>query len=229
MPSTPQHKTTDSYAIFNASLSGMSAERGGRLVFEGLNLSISNSDLVSLVGANGSGKSTLLRTIAGLIEARSGSVAATGDQFETNDFSQSFIYLGHEKGLKLGLALKENCRFWFQSMTGHRLDEDNYQKCLGQLSIQHLSEQPVKYFSSGQRQRSALMRFLLLPRPIWLMDEPMVGLDSDSKQVLGDMIKRHRAKGGAAIIATHDALDEPSQTLSLDDFQPSLKNESFWA
>jgi len=225
MPSALQHTIPGSYTVFNASIRGMSAERGGRLVFEDLKLSMSNGDLISLIGANGSGKSTLLRTIAGLIK---GSLEASGDQFETNDFSQSFIYLGHEKGLKLGLTLKENCRFWFQSMIGHRLNEDNYQKCLSQLSISHLSEQPVKYFSSGQRQRSALMRFLLLPKPIWLMDEPMVGLDSDSKQVLNDMIKQHRGSGGAAIVATHDALDEPSQVLSLDDFQPSVNNKSFW-
>ncbi len=211
---------------------GLACYRGGRQVFEDLSFTLGPGDIVFLKGKNGSGKSTLLRVIAGLVPAESDGLSYGEEEWHQGDAatSETLIYSGHDHGLKPALTLAENCQNLVRLMTGAALDEGRLVEAAEVFDLTRLLYQPVRYFSSGQRHRSNLMRFLVLTRPIWLMDEPTVGLDAQNRTVLAAMIERHQKAGGMALIATHDEINLKGKTLDMKDFQPKKPDaqKDYW-
>ncbi len=77
------------------------------------------------------------------------------------------------------------------------------------MGLADLADLPARMLSSGQKRRLALARLALAPAPLWLLDEPTVGLDTASVTRLGSLLATHRAAGGAVIAATHLPLPLP--------------------
>ena len=218
---------TDANPIFDSgtrlSGSALACRRGGRRVFEGLDFEVQAGDFLCLTGKNGSGKSTFLRLLAGFIRKSSGVISYTqgGD---AADFlvSDDFTLVGHQNGLKPGFSLRENASFYYKLMTGSAPAAERLQIAAGIFALGPLLDEPVQYFSSGQRHRSALMRLPLVARQIWLMDEPTVGLDADNRAALAALIQHHMACGGIVIAATHDPMGVAGSVLDMDQFQPDI-------
>jgi len=74
---------------------------------------------------------------------------------------------------------------------------------LAAVGLSHLGDLPVRFFSAGQKRRLALARLLVRAAPIWLLDEPTLGLDTASVERFGGMLAEHRAAGGVVLAATH--------------------------
>ncbi len=204
--------------------------RGGRMVFEKLSFQIEAGDFLHLSGQNGSGKSTLLRLLAGLLQAKEGSVFFKGEHMLEADVaaSLSVIYSGHQAGLKPVLTLRENADLFVKTMTGNTLGYETLLEAAAQLDLVDLLDTPVRYFSSGQTHRSALLRFCLLDRVIWLMDEPTVGLDTENRDRLTTIMKKHLDAGGIIIAASHDPIDISGKTLKMIDYSPQHTTQSYW-
>lgn len=83
---------------------------------------------------------------------------------------------------------------------------------------------PVRYLSTGQRKRAALARLLGQGQLVWLLDEPLSGLDTASQELVSELVKEHLDGQGVALIASHQPLDVPGlQTLALEDYAPPLE------
>ncbi|MEZ5934310.1 MAG: ATP-binding cassette domain-containing protein [Alphaproteobacteria bacterium] len=76
-------------------------------------------------------------------------------------------------------------------------------RALETFGLERLVDTPGRFLSSGQRRRLSLARLVAGERPIWLLDEPGVGLDAESRERLERAIDRHRATGGITVVATH--------------------------
>ena len=74
------------------------------------------------------------------------------------------------------------------------------------LGLSHLALVPVRLLSSGQLKRSTLARAAASGAPLWLLDEPLNGLDSDGARRLGGLVERHLESGGAVVAASHQRL-----------------------
>jgi heme exporter protein A len=205
---------------------GLACRRGGRLVFSDLSFDVHEGQYLCLKGQNGSGKSTLLRLIAGLSPLHDGTLEFSGSE---SALKNSLILVGHQTGLKPGLSLRENSSLFHQVMTGQRLDAETLLVAAEAFSLTPYLDDPVQYFSSGQRHRASLMRLLLVPRRIWLMDEPTVGLDAENRQRLTICMQNHMADGGIIIAATHDPITLEAMDLNLDDYtgRTSLDTEGW--
>lgn len=191
-------------------------------MFDALDFSFQAGDFVCLTGKNGSGKSTFLRFLAGFIHPeRGGLTYRRADDTFSEIVPDDFLLSGHQNGLKPGLTLRENADFFVRLMTGMPASAAAQERAVGVFSMAALLDEPVQYFSSGQRHRAALMRFALVDRQVWLMDEPTVGLDADNRAALASMITDHIARGGVVVAATHDPLGVPGITLDMDAFQPA--------
>jgi heme exporter protein A len=185
-------------------------ERGGRVVFDGLRFSLSTGELLELTGPNGSGKSSLLRLIAGLNEASAGRLALEGGHDELAIGQQAHL-VAHQDAVKQVLTVAENLAFWQGFMGG-----GDVAAALAAFDLARLAGFPAGLLSAGQKRRLALARLVLVPRVLWLLDEPTVGLDAASRASLAEVMTAHLGRGGMIIAATHASLGlEPHQRLDL--------------
>lgn len=183
--------------------------RGGRTVFDDLSFTLSPGEVLLLEGPNGAGKSTLLRLCAGLLTPASGQISWCGQA----QLALHSHYLGHMLGLKRGLTARENLSC-AAARAGGSLPE---MTALG-MNLEEFIDLPVRLLSSGQRQRVALAFLAIVPRPIWLLDEPESGLDAASRGALQAALASHQQRAGVALIATHHAeLFQPTAMLSFGD------------
>ena len=188
----------------------LTCERGGRIVFRNVSLSLKPGQLMQLTGPNGSGKSSLLRLIAGLNEAQAGAIALEGGDGELT-IGQQAHYIAHQEAVKTALSVHENLAFWRDFMGGGDVGE-----ALAAFDLTRLSSYPAGLLSAGQKRRLALARLLLAPRVLWLLDEPTVGLDTASLARLSKVMAAQLDKGGMIIAATHVPLGrEPDCRLDL--------------
>ena len=209
---------------------GLAASRGGRRVFEGLGFELHAGGLLYLRGPNGSGKSTLLRLIAGFGTARAGSLTyGDSDWTDTSPaYDAALLYAGHDNALKPVLTLRENAAAYCALMTGKPPADARLEGAARLFGLTTLLDRTARFFSSGQKHRANLMRFALLDRPLWLMDEPTVGLDSANRQALADLMTAHLAAGGMIIAATHDPIGVTGEELMLDNFSPTAVLDEVW-
>jgi heme exporter protein A len=168
--------------------------RGGRLLFESLDLALLPRDALQIAGPNGSGKSSLIRLAAGLLRAERGLV-------DRSRLALADDALALDRELPLGLALA----FWATPV-------DATMEALG---IGHLADVPVKLLSSGQAKRATLARVAASQSPLWLLDEPLNALDGDGTERLASLIRRHLDSGGAVLAASHQALPGEWRMLEL--------------
>jgi heme exporter protein A len=116
-------------------------------------------------------------------------------------------YVGHLNALKASLTVEENAAFWCRFLGGRR---DGLDAALAAFGLAALRDMPVAYLSAGQKRRLGLARVLLAHRPIWLLDEPTVSLDSAAQAALTRTVEGHLAKGGLVVAATHAPLGLPN-------------------
>lgn len=188
---------------------GLAAFRGERLVFRDLTFAVPAGGALVLAGPNGSGKSTLLRVLAGLGRAEAGRVLWDGHDAlaDRTEHAGRVAYIGHLDGLKLGLTVAENLKFYAalsagsQRHTGFRRHDEK--EALAALALTDLADLPARMLSAGQKRRLALSRLALTAAPLWLLDEPTVGLDVAAIGRFGALLQRHRDRGGIVVAATH--------------------------
>ncbi len=197
--------------------------RGERLVFAGLEFRLGAGDALILAGPNASGKSSLLRLMALLLRPWRGALAWDGaDVAEYPDRHRARLrYVGHLDGVKPMLTVVESLEFW-AALDGGGDVGGRVRQALDRFGLARLGAVPARYLSAGQKRRLNLARLLLRPAPVWLLDEPSVGLDEPSIAQLGEVLAEHRARGGMVVAATHIDLPLPgADCLRLDRFAPA--------
>ena len=199
-PSSPVPPAADSAGRF--AVRDLACVRGQRLVFEGLSVSIGDGGALLLRGPNGSGKSTLLRCLAGLLRPAAGAILWDGAAVaaEPEAHRRRLRYLGHQEAVKPQLTVIENLRFGI-SLAG--ADSAKTEPALAALGIATLAGLPARYLSAGQRRRLALARLVAAPAPLWLLDEPLAGLDDAAVGLFTALVAAHRAAGGIAVLSVH--------------------------
>jgi heme exporter protein A len=116
------------------------------------------------------------------------------------------------------LTVGESTRFW----AGLRGGQDRAEAALAAMGLTDLADVAGRFLSSGQRRRTALARVIAGAAPVWLLDEPTVGLDVKSVAALESALAVHRAGGGIVIAATHAPIALPGAAgLDLADFAPA--------
>ncbi len=171
----------------------VSAFRGERLVLDSIGFALEAGGALLLTGPNGAGKSTLLRVIAGLCRMEAGRIMYDG----SDDLAGRVGYIGHQDAIKPGLTAAENLAF-ASALSGRPVAP-----ALAALDLTPLANLPARMLSAGQKRRLALARLVVSGAPLWLLDEPTLGLDTASVARFGAVLAEHRARGGIVIAATH--------------------------
>lgn len=188
----------------------LACRRGERLLFRGLSLDMRAGDACHVTGANGTGKSSLIRILAGLLRPFSGNALRSG----------SVALLDQTLALDEHLPLGKALGFWGRIDRWPDRDDDTAER-MAQLGLSGLLDVPVRYLSTGQRKRAALLRLLGQGADIWLLDEPLNGLDRDAVALVETLVEQHVSGGGLAVVASHQPFGLTAKTeLHLPDFAP---------
>jgi len=184
----------------------LACRRGDRLLFKGLSFELAPGDACHVTGANGTGKTTLIRALAGLTTPYAGEIVASG----------SVGLLDERPALDPELPLGRALAFW------HGIDGHGNSEAVQALGLEPLLEVPVRYLSTGQRKRAGLAVLLNRGADIWLLDEPLSGLDTAAIAQVSALIGAHVGAGGIALVASHQPVAvEGLRTLELGDYVPA--------
>lgn len=165
-----------------------------RPVLQDLSLSIPTGQITAVMAPSGVGKTTLLRILMGLEAADSGQV----EGLEGLRLSAVF----QEDRLCANLSPVSNIRL----VTGSSLSRQEILSALEQTGLSDCAGQPARELSGGQRRRVALLRALLAPWDLLLLDEPFKGLDTETRKQIMDyvLLHFHKKPGRTALLVTHD-------------------------
>jgi heme exporter protein A len=173
----------------------LACRRGERVLFTGLSLALGPGQALQVRGPNGIGKSSLLRILAGLLAPLAGTVEREG----------AVALLDERPALDPHLPLGRALAFWSR-LDGPTADPER-------LGLGDLLDVPVRYLSTGQRKRAALLRLLGQQAPIWLLDEPLNGLDTAAVAAVEALAAEHCAAGGICVVASHQAFTLPDAAM----------------
>jgi heme ABC exporter ATP-binding subunit CcmA len=199
-------------------LRGAVALTGRFPALSGVDLSVGQGEVVSVVGANGAGKTTLLRTCAGLVPVRSGEAFVLGIDLRDDPAAvrRQVGLLGHTPSLYDELTATENLRFALRA-AGAAVERVG--PALERVGMKgRLAKTPVGGLSAGQRRRVALAVLVGRAPALWLLDEPHAGLDPTARTLLAELVAEAVAGGASVVFSSH----EPELAAAMSDRQVSM-------
>lgn len=183
-------------------VSGLACERGDRLLFADLSLSVLPGTLLRVEGPNGAGKTTLLRILSGLHDFYDGDIRWCGDPIRRvrDHCLRNLLYLGHRPGIKPRLTPLENLRSLVSA------PDDRLEWALDAVGLLPFAHSHCDRLSAGQQRRVALARLYLSDHALWILDEAFTAIDRDGVAALEALIEERVRAGGAIILTTHHPL-----------------------
>jgi NitT/TauT family transport system ATP-binding protein len=178
---------------------------------ENVNLSIDDNEFVTLVGASGCGKSTLLRILAGLEYRTSGELSCDGRAINTPGADRAMVFQHYS--LYPWLTVIENIKFSRQlKVNRENLSSSDVEAASGRaeallnlIGLNKVRDAYPNQLSGGMQQRVAIARALMGRPTMLLMDEPFGALDSQTREVMHDLILHiHRIEKTTIVFVTHD-------------------------
>lgn len=179
---------------------------GSKTALDNLNLEIFDGEIFGLIGHNGAGKSTTIKSLVSIIEPTSGNIYVDGQNLNENrlDIKRKIGYVSDTPDMFLKIPAK---LFWEFIGDIYGIDEgtrENRIKYLCDVFDMSGNENlTIEEFSHGMRQKAFIIAALLSDPQIWILDEPMTGLDPQSAYNLKEMMKEHTKNGNTVLFSTH--------------------------
>jgi ABC-2 type transport system ATP-binding protein len=171
-----------------------------------LTLVVPEGKIIGFLGPNGAGKTTTLKIIAGILNADSGSVMINGIDIKERplDAKSQFGYVPDNPDIFLRLKGIEYLNFMgdIYNVPGE-LREKRIQVLSESFEMEAALNDQIQSYSHGMRQKIIIMGVLIHDPSVWILDEPMTGLDPKSSFTLKEMMKSHAAAGKTVFFSTH--------------------------
>lgn len=179
---------------------------GDLVAVNDISLTIPKGEFFAVLGPNAAGKTTTIKIIAGLLKPTSGSVKVAGFDIlaESIEAKRRLAYVPDFPFLYDKLTPWEFLRFMGQLF---RMSEADIQRASRELvprfSLEPFVNKPIEGLSHGTRQRVAIVAALMHDPEVFVIDEPMVGLDPHHARVVKDVLKERSRKGMTVFLSTH--------------------------
>jgi manganese/iron transport system ATP-binding protein len=190
-------------------LTNVSAGYGDRLALEAVDLTIPTGSLLAVIGPNGAGKSTLLKTIAGLLKARTGTVEVLGARPGVHAHQVAYVPQAEVVDWEFPVTVGEVVMMGRYARIGigrrpGRHDHHIVGQALQTVGMHAEIDRQVGALSGGQRRRVFLARALASEPELYLLDEPVTGVDTTTQEDLMDVLEAEARAGRTVVATTHD-------------------------
>ncbi|MGI6169188.1 MAG: ABC transporter ATP-binding protein [Christensenellales bacterium] len=180
--------------------------KGSVKAVDDLTLNVKRGEIFGFIGPNGAGKTTTIKMIAGILSPDSGSISVAGYDMEQDALmakrNMGFVPDSHEMYDTLkGVEYINFMADMYQVPQQRRMELlDQYVDVFG---MEQYIEQPIKSYSHGTKQKLTIIGALLHEPALWILDEPMTGLDPRMSHILKENMRQHCDKGNTVFFSTH--------------------------
>ncbi|MGB2578751.1 phospholipid/cholesterol/gamma-HCH transport system ATP-binding protein [Elusimicrobium simillimum] len=193
---------------------GLRKSFGAKHVLDGIDLTIKDGEILSVIGGSGTGKSTFIKCVMRLIEPTAGKIlidnkdiAFVNDEYKLAAVRRSMGYLFQEGALFDSLSVGENVAFGLKYLTDEK--KADYKKIvkekLALVGLKDVEDMRPSELSGGMKKRVALARVLAVSPKYLLYDEPTSGLDPIMSDIISDLILEMKQKlNMTSVVITHD-------------------------
>lgn len=180
-----------------------------RPVLWGIDVDFPESALVGIIGPNGAGKSTLIKGIMGLLPIASGYVKIYGEELTRRRLDVAYVPQRESVDWDFPVTVADVVMMGRYGHLGvlqrpRREDREKAEAALDQLGMAAYRHRQIGNLSGGQQQRVFLARALAQQANIYLMDEPFVGVDAATEEVIINLLRDLRQSGKTVIVVNHD-------------------------
>ncbi len=181
----------------------------GKTAVEDINFSFEGGKLIGILGPNGAGKSTALKAIIGLIPRDKGTVQLSGQAVD--EIRKEIAYVPQRSNIDwdFPIEVKEAVLLGTFPRLGlfHRpgkKERELAKECLEKVGMSEFANHQIGELSGGQQQRVFMARALAQKAEYFFLDEPFVGIDVSSEEIIMDILKELRSEGKIVLIVHHD-------------------------
>ena len=185
-------------------INNLSFSRNDNIIFQNLNLSLSNRSITQIRGKNGSGKTTFINVILNFLESKTGEIFWEGKNIKKNifNFYNKTTFIMDHNTCTRKMTVLDNINFWSR-LSSSKLTKDEIVLLLETFNIQKYQNTKTMYLSSGEIRKLELLRLILEQKKLWILDEPYNHLDDLSIEILNQTFIDHINKDGVILFTSH--------------------------
>jgi len=179
---------------------------GSKKAVENLNLTVPDGKIFGFLGPNGAGKSTTIKMITGILPIDEGSITVNGFDITQHpiEAKKSFGYVPDHPDMFLRLKGIEYLNFIGDIYdVPQEVRKEKIEHLTKTFGIYEVLNDPIQTYSHGMRQKIIVTGVLLHEPDVWILDEPLTGLDPKSSYTLKEMMREHTRKGKTVFFSTH--------------------------
>ena len=173
---------------------------------KGISLSVNRGEIFGLLGPNGAGKTTTLSILSTLLKPENGNVILSGLDVSTHSglVRRAIGFVPQEIALYPAFSIIENLKY-FGRLCGlrGRILKDRVKECINTVDLENRNDSPVKHLSSGMKRRVNIAVALMNSPQVLLLDEPTVGVDTQTRKLIFEKLDHLRSSGMTMIYTTH--------------------------
>ena len=171
-----------------------------------LNLTVNNGEIVGFIGPNGAGKTTTIKMLTGILKPDSGSVIINGCNMSTEPLKakQAIGYIADSPDMFLrlkGIEFMNLISDIYKVPTDVR--KERIKTFASRFDLTDVLDEPMQNYSHGMRQKMMVAAALVHDPAVWILDEPLTGLDPKSAFALKTMMREHADAGNSVLFSTH--------------------------
>jgi len=180
--------------------------KGGKKAVDGLTLSVQGGELYGFIGPNGAGKTTTIKLMTGVLTPDRGEITIAGHRMDTDRLAAQrqigFVPDGNDLYDRLtGMEYLNFMADIYQVEPARR--KQHIEKYLDLFSLEDAINNQIRSYSKGMKQKLVVIGALIHHPPVWILDEPLGGLDPRAAHLLKEEMIRHCKEGNTVFFSTH--------------------------
>lgn len=180
--------------------------KGNKKAVDSLNLEIKNGEIFGFIGPNGAGKTTTIKMITGILNPDRGEIEINGHSLKDDPIAakMSMGYVPDNHDIYEMLTGREYLSFMADMYSvSMRERKERIERYLSQFELDKAVDSQIKSYSHGMKQKLVITGALLHEPALWILDEPLVGLDPRSAMLLKEQMRAHCSAGNTVFFSTH--------------------------